>query len=211
VNRLTALIPAGLQLGITFYVNRFIEPKLKDFLEPLPVVAPPFITLILSGLLVVFLVDLTLARPRLMFRWSDPSSRTARPTVVEIRDAQKEVLDLQVELLGNSWLADLTRWALRSHTTTTVTLDSEDAVALRYRDRSSRSVTVSDDGTAVSLPFAASGTKWVSLEAGLTDRSPPDVHINVRHAIETSGYRSVLARLVVKDHNVTTLRAIRTS
>jgi hypothetical protein len=70
---------------------------------------------------------------------------------------------------------------------------------------------VDDDGTTVTLPFAATGTKWVSLEAKVTERAPADLNIKVRHAIETSGYRSLLSCLVVKDHNVTTLRAIRTS
>jgi hypothetical protein len=211
VTKLSTLIPTGIQLGITFYVNRFIEPLLKDFLEPLPVVAPPFITLILSGLIVVFLVDLTVARPRLMFRWSDPSSRTARPTVVEIREGQTEALDVQVELLGDSWLAGAIRQALKKGTTTTLRLDSDDAVALRHTDRSSQAVRVDDAGTTVSLPFAATGTRWVSLQASVTDRAPADINIKVAHAIETKGFRRLLSHLVIKDHNVTTLRAIRTS
>jgi hypothetical protein len=210
LSRWSSWIVNAVQLGVTFYVNRAIEPKLKNLVDPLPVISPPLVTLILSGLIVVILTDLTVHRPRLVFRWSEPYDRTAFQPEIELRPPQPRGIDLQVELVGKSILTRLLRKSFRRPgVVARVELGSRDAIQLRGEKRTAQGVVVDDD--SVTIPFPAQGTSWVTMSAEVTERAPNHLSVTVEHRIETSGFRRMLARLVVKQHNVTTLRVIRTS
>jgi hypothetical protein len=212
LNRWTSWLVNAIELGLTYWVNLYVEPRLTDFLNPLPLVAPPLITLVLSGLIVVIVVDTTVARPKLVFRWADPRSRIESDPVIEVPAPPGKTVDVQVEFIGRSLLAKGIRKAFREPgVSVRVALGSSDAFRWRAEMRTSRAVVVDPEGQAVTMPFPRQGTAWVTLTAEMTEQALHHLEVEVQHTIDTSGYRSLLGRLVAKEHNVTKLRAIRTA
>jgi hypothetical protein len=202
----------GAQLGLTFYVNEAVNPVLDKLFDPIPVIAPDMITLILSGLVVVLGSNALLAFPRLNFRWRDPALRVdAGPEISLVHPGtDRTVMDLEVDLTGTSLLARIIRWALRRPgTRAQVTLSPPNVVLLRRELQSAGGVVVNTGD--IQFPFPSDHLTYAAISAEVASSAPlSTTAVTLRYAIEASGWRSVVARfLVVKTENTKTLQVIR--
>jgi hypothetical protein len=210
VSRWSTALGKGSQLGATFYVDQAVAPWLDNLVDPLPVIAPDLATLVISGLVVVFSTDALFALPELTFRWKDPTLREDFPTVVQMQHpSAPRGMDIEVRLEGQSLLARGLRALLRgSSVRAEASLSPPGVVRLRREIGTAPGVNVASD--SVTFPFPAEALSWVSLSAEVTDQAPTSVDVAVQHSIGASGLRSVVGRLLVlRSHNLTTLRVIR--